>query len=533
MELQKGMRDSLEILEYVNEICKDNDIKYTLLYTSLLAVEEETVPEWLNIIQIGIFYDEYIILIDKLLEYNDVFYVVNHKTDPTFREFFSRVYKRSGISLPEGRNNDKRFYDSFINVFPIYEVADTDKEYQKVVKKYNFYRRCISTRASVKGVPFKFNQIKRYVQHYYYLKNRTEDIVIKANDYLCSIHKAGSKYVLIPGHGELQKGNRESALYKQIEYCLLGKTKTMCLQNKAYWIEHYWTDKHIEKIKGSSPNIVLQRGMGTLRRVQLIALDILIEFDRICRKHDIKYILAAGTLLGAVRHKGFIPWDDDVDVFMLYEEWLKFEKVYMDEIDDEKFFVRTQKTDVDNNLCFFQIKRNGTIYCKEGRREFNSHPGIPLDILPYFNSAPNYLLHRIQDKECKFWKTVTWAHMGAQSEKKCCKRKIYTFYQNKFSNKEAFGKFIEVANRYKANNYLTYVYTKRNPYRQGSNLRKYFEDLIEIEFEGRMFWAPKDYDELLRYAYTDDYLMFPQVNHQINQHLPAHLEIGDLHSEVE
>ena len=259
----------------------------------------------------------------------------------------------------------------------------------------------------------------------------------------------------------------------------------------------------------------------------------MIEFDRICRKHDIKYILAAGTLLGAIRHKGFIHWDDDVDVFMLYEEWLKFEKIYEQEIDKEKFFVRTQKTDVDNNLCFFQIKRNGTVYCKEGRKQFNSHPGIPLDILPYFNSAPNLLMHKIQNRICKFWKTVTWAHMGAKSEKKFLKRKLYMCYQKHISNKDASEHFFKNASKYKASDYLTYVYVKRNPYRTGSNLRKYFEDLIEVEFEGRKFFAPREYDELLRYAYSDDYMMLPQSAAQINHHLPSHLELGDLHKEIE
>jgi lipopolysaccharide cholinephosphotransferase len=82
----------------------------------------------------------------------------------------------------------------------------------------------------------------------------------------------------------------------------------------------------------------------TLRDVQKVQLEILLEFDRICRKHGLKYLLFAGTLLGAVRHKGFIPWDDDIDVCMLRGDYERFLTVCKDELSAELFL---QTTDTD------------------------------------------------------------------------------------------------------------------------------------------------------------------------------------------
>lgn len=64
-----------------------------------------------------------------------------------------------------------------------------------------------------------------------------------------------------------------------------------------------------------------------LRKAQLIMLDMLVEFDAICQKHNLKYWLDSGTLLGAVRHKGFIPWDDDIDLSMPVEDYRRFKEI--------------------------------------------------------------------------------------------------------------------------------------------------------------------------------------------------------------
>lgn len=117
------------------------------------------------------------------------------------------------------------------------------------------------------------------------------------------------------------------------------------------------------------------------RKIQLIELEILNEVDRICRKHGIKYYLCGGTLLGAVRHSGFIPWDDDLDIFFPRKDYIKFAEIVQKELPDTMFY-QDWHNEFDYPYNFAKIRMNGTKFCQNEIQHLNMHHGIFIDIFP-------------------------------------------------------------------------------------------------------------------------------------------------------
>lgn len=126
------------------------------------------------------------------------------------------------------------------------------------------------------------------------------------------------------------------------------------------------------------------------------------EIDRICEKYNLKFFVVGGTLLGAVIWKGYIPWDDDLDVAMPRDDYDKFIEICSKEL-DEHFFLHHTTTDDDYWLPFAKIRLNDTVFLEEKRKNVKSHAGIYVDIFP-FDYAPsmNSILSKVK------WRWMTW-----------------------------------------------------------------------------------------------------------------------------
>ena len=146
-----------------------------------------------------------------------------------------------------------------------------------------------------------------------------------------------------------------------------------------------------------------------LRRQQMRMLDILIEVDKVCKRHDIPYWLSSGTLIGAVRHNGFIPWDDDLDIEMMRSDYLRLMAVLPQELPD---WLALQNDETDPNYFYFYAK------VRDRRSRISEYPnydrcykerGIYIDILP-MERHPIWL-HRLTEftfgHAYKIWRTST------------------------------------------------------------------------------------------------------------------------------
>jgi lipopolysaccharide cholinephosphotransferase len=142
-----------------------------------------------------------------------------------------------------------------------------------------------------------------------------------------------------------------------------------------------------------------------LRKAQLIMLDMLIAFDAICKKHQLQYWLDSGTLLGAVRHQGFIPWDDDIDLSMPVEDYNKFLKIAKSELSSE-IFLQTSQTDKNFKFDYIKLRSNkaSIVEFHEKDKQIKYHQGVFVDIFPMLtieNTEANKKLYDSTFKEIR------------------------------------------------------------------------------------------------------------------------------------
>ena len=248
------------------------------------------------------------------------------------------------------------------------------------------------------------------------------------------------------------------------------------------------------------------------RKMQLLQLDMLVELDKVCQKHNIKYVIFAGTLLGAVRHKGYIPWDDDADIAMLREDYEKFKKV-ANELNPNLCYFQDNTTDPYYRWGYGKLRRTGTTYVRVGQEHLKCKTGVFIDIFPMDDCPKSVIGQMLQDFYCFCLRKILWSEV-AKMDRTLPWYKILWFKMiSNISHNWVFNVVSKMTSKSKNSSpnrvrnllfpAIGKLYVRNSLKTRYGMPKKWFLDTAVYSFEGHNLQGTKDYNDILTYIYGD------------------------------
>lgn len=256
-----------------------------------------------------------------------------------------------------------------------------------------------------------------------------------------------------------------------------------------------------------------------LEKLHQVFLELLSEVDRICRKHGIEYTLDGGTLLGAIRHKGFIPWDDDADIVFTRDEYRKFYKACKRELNTDEFFLQEYRTDKAYPWGYAKFRRQGTELIQPGQEHIPFNKGIYIDVFIYDQVPDGYITRRLHHAACYCLRKCEYSVVGKLTAKSVLMRWWYSKL-DKIPKDLLFAvlNFLaaltngEVGKKHRLKNWKrdrkselashkTYPYF-RDAVKYGMPASSY-DEYMDVIFEDRTLRIIKDYDRYMTLLYGD------------------------------
>lgn len=263
-----------------------------------------------------------------------------------------------------------------------------------------------------------------------------------------------------------------------------------------------------------------------LQRLKECERDMLAAFVAVCDKHKIKYTLQGGTLLGAVRHQGFIPWDDDVDVSLPRDEYERFISLAQSEF-PSYYFLQTKDTDKEYPNNFAKIRDSRTTFIETSARNLNINHGAYIDIFPidYYPDGFKAKLFELK-KKLLTWRINTAFYMPHMSLKSKIATVIscilYPSRRKAIEKREKLFSSVQPSERI-VNNSGAWLEKEIIP-------RQWCEETMDMTFEGIKVKGSAKYDEWLTFVYGD-YMQLPPEKDRKGHHFTDVVDLDKPYTE--
>ncbi len=265
-------------------------------------------------------------------------------------------------------------------------------------------------------------------------------------------------------------------------------------------------------------------------KIKEAQLDLLDELVRICEKKNINYCLIAGTLIGAIRHNGFIPWDDDIDVGMTRENYNRFLEACKIDLGKE-YELYNWNNDIYYPHPFSKLKIKGTHYTEELSKDSSMNDSIFIDIFPYDNVPKSKIKQFFQKNVIKFYRKAILLKCNFSIIGNSFLKKILYFpvklYSKTVSKEMLIKKIDSEAQKYNNENseFITNHGGSYSYEREMAN-KDWLINTTRHVFEGIEYNIPKQYDAFLTHVYGD-YMKLPPKSQRKGKHKVVRIDFGN------
>ena len=249
----------------------------------------------------------------------------------------------------------------------------------------------------------------------------------------------------------------------------------------------------------------------SIKQIQTVMLEIMLYVDYLCRKNSIIYYIMGGTALGAVRHRGFIPWDDDLDIFMTQENYDKFKNIFAMQ-KNEKYVLQEFRVGC-NPIEFAKVRKNGTTFIEQGfSNNPDIHQGVYIDIMILHKCPKNkiiqfiiFMLSRYVNVQAlieRNWVAKSKSHRIIKNIIRILPKQFLTIY---------CYKLICRYDKKEIDKYQYFYFFTNAGFNQGIFSPEIFLYPVDIDFENKKLLAPTDIHRYLKIRYGD-YMKLPPEN---------------------